>query len=295
MKPPHDFGGGRFWDPQALRAARHAAIAAHFDDGAHAPPIIPPGAPWGWPQARALFFRGLRPRSVRGLVPFAMDFMGGAREPQIMAVRLGAGDFGDLFAGEVGRESPVPELLFAFDFAFGLGRWGLQEAAVIELERPHQLGQRVRIMREEHTVIIHVDWERPSVGQESGGQESEVGEQLFPFIKLGAGEQTAAIIEPVAPGEGTLGVRKPGVGRGVELPACADLIALPAAHGGADFGGGTAWASWLASAQRRTWARSSLQACRRRASAAAKLYGHGGAQASRLMSRSVTASGHAAA
>jgi hypothetical protein len=37
-------------------------------------------------------------------------------------VRIGDFDCSDLLAGEVGGESSLPELMFAFDFAFGLGR-----------------------------------------------------------------------------------------------------------------------------------------------------------------------------
>ena len=92
-------------------------------------------------------------------------------------------------------------------------------------------------MREKDTVVIDVDLERTSVGQESGGEEVEVGEEEFALIKLGAGEQAAAIIEQVEHGAGKLGVGKPAVGRGVELPEFADLSALPAAHGGQNFFG----------------------------------------------------------
>ena len=78
------------------------------------------------------------------------------------------------------------------------------------------------------------------MGQESGGQEVKVGEQEFALIKLRASEQAAAIIQHVEHGEGVLGVRKPTMGRGVELPEFADLRALPAAHGSRTFWGGTA-------------------------------------------------------
>ena len=94
----------------------------------------------GWAQHGTFFFLGLVPRALRGLVQFAMDFVGAAMESQVVDVRIGAGDFGDLLAGEGGGESSLPELMFAFDFAFGLGRGGIQEADVIELERPSQLG-----------------------------------------------------------------------------------------------------------------------------------------------------------
>ena len=51
-----------------------------------------------------------------------MNFTGVAMRPEIVDMRIGDFDFGDPFAGEVGGESPLPELMFAFDFAFGLGR-----------------------------------------------------------------------------------------------------------------------------------------------------------------------------
>ena len=90
------------------------------------------------------------------------------------------------------------------------------------------------IVREKEAVVIDVEPERASVRQESGGQEVEVGEQEFALVTFRAGEQAAAIIEHVEHGEGEPGVRKPAVGRGVELPEFADLRALPAAHGGQD-------------------------------------------------------------
>jgi hypothetical protein len=50
-----------------LRANGYAAIAADFDEGAHAPDIIPPRATWGWPPDGAFFFSGLVPGPLRGL------------------------------------------------------------------------------------------------------------------------------------------------------------------------------------------------------------------------------------
>ena len=161
---------------------------------------------------------------------FAMDFVSIAMEPQSVDVGVGGFNLGDLFAGEIGWESTLPELVFAFDLSFGLRRRGIKEADVVELERPTQLGEGVGIVREKDTVVIDVDLERTSVGQESDGQKVEVGEQQFTLVKFGAGEEAAAIIEHVEHGKGELGVGKPAVGRGVELPEFADLSALPAAH-----------------------------------------------------------------
>lgn len=184
VEAKHYFGFGRFFDSQALCADRHAAIAAYFDDGSDAPHIIPPRATRGRPQDGAFFFTGLIPRPLRGLAQLAMDFMFVTMRPQGVDLRIGDFDFGDLFAGEVGRESALPVLVGAFNFAFCLGRGGIEKTDVVELECPAQLGQGVGIVREEDAMVIHVDLERASVCQESSGQEVEVGKQEFALINL---------------------------------------------------------------------------------------------------------------
>jgi hypothetical protein len=65
-----------------------------------------------------------------------MDVMGVAMGPQVVDLRIGEGDFGDLFTGEVGEQTPLPELMFAFDFALGLRPGSIEETEVIELECP---------------------------------------------------------------------------------------------------------------------------------------------------------------
>ena len=235
MEAKDHLGLGWFFEAEALGADRHAPIAADLDHGAHAPHIVPPRATGCGPQDGAFFFAGLIPGPLRRLTQFAMDFRGIAMRPQGVDLRIGRGDLGNLFAGEVGGQAALPVLMGAFDFAFGLGRGSLQETDVIKLERPAQLGQGVRIVGEKDTVVIHVDAERAPVSQKSGGQKVEIGEEEFTFINLGAGEQAAAIIQHVEHGEGKLGVREPAMGRGVQLPEFADLRAWPAAHGGQNF------------------------------------------------------------
>ena len=166
-----------------------------------------------------------------------MNFMGVVMRPQDVEVPVGDFDFGDFFTGEVGREAALPELVGAFDFAFGLRRGGIAQADVVELERPAQLGQRVRIVREKEAVIIDVKLQWAAVRQKSGGQKIKVGKQEFALVELGAGEKAAAVIQPIEHGEGDFGLREPAVRRGVELPEFADLRALPAAHRGQNFFG----------------------------------------------------------
>ena len=108
VEAKHHFSLRWFFDPQPLRTDRHAAIAADFDEGAHAPHIVPPRASGRGPQDGAFFFFGLGPGLLRGLAQFAMDFLGVAMRPQGVDLGIGHMYFGDLFAGEVGGEPPLP-------------------------------------------------------------------------------------------------------------------------------------------------------------------------------------------
>jgi hypothetical protein len=57
---------------------------------------------------------------LRRLAQFAMHFLGVAMRSQSVDLRMGEGDLSNLFAGEVGGQPSLPELMFAFDFAFGI-------------------------------------------------------------------------------------------------------------------------------------------------------------------------------
>ena len=232
-----DRGAGRFFNSQALRADWHTGIRADFESCAHAPDVIPPGA-WGSrAQGGTFFLPGLIPCAQRSLAQFAVNFLGVAMGSERIDVGIGRFDFPDVFAGKEGGQASLPELVFAFDLAFGLGRWGVAQADVVEFESPAQLGKRVGVVGEKDAVIIDVELQGPSVGAESGGQEIEIGKQQFAFVNFGTGEQAAAIIDHVEHGKGLLGVGKPAVGRGIQLPEFADAVPLPAAHGGANFYG----------------------------------------------------------
>ena len=162
-------GARWFFEAQPLRADGHAAIGADLDESAPTPDIVPPKAAWRGPQHRTVFFPGLIPGPLRRLPQFPVDFLRSAMVPEGVDMRFGHFDFGDLFAGEVGGQSPLPELMFPFDFALGLRRGGIAQADVVELERPAQLGQGVGIVGEKDAVVIHVELERASVRPESGG------------------------------------------------------------------------------------------------------------------------------
>ena len=230
METEDDFGFGGFFHAQPLGSDGQAAIAADFYIGAHAPDIGPPrtagcGAPDG-----TFFFSGLIPGPLRCLAQFTMDFMSIAMRTEGVDLRVGHLDFQNLFAGEAGRQPPLPVWMLALDFALGLGRGRVAQADGVELERPAQLSQSVWIVREKEAVIIHVKLQRAAVRQESGGQKIKAGKQKLALVKLGAGQEAAAIIKQVEHGESDFGMREPAVRRGVELPGFADLGPLPAAH-----------------------------------------------------------------
>ena len=237
MEAENDFGTVGIFQADALGSDGNATVGADLEAGADAPNIRPPRALGCGSQHGTFFFFGQLPGALWGLLKFAMGFQGVMVQAQSVDVGVGVVQFGDRFAGKIGREAPLPELVFAFDFAFGLRGWGIKEANVVELESRAQLGEGVGSVREKEGVIIDVELEWAAIGEEGGGEEIEVGQEEFAFIDFGAGENAAAIVEHVEHGisDGRLG--EPAMGGGVELPDFADLGTLPAAHRGGWFSG----------------------------------------------------------
>ena len=141
--------------------------------------------------------------------------VGVAVESQSLDVRVGDLDLGDVLAGETEWQSALPELVFMLDFAFGLGCWSIKDTNVLELERGTELGERIGIVREKDGVIIDVHLQRPSVAQESGGKEIEVGEQEFWAIDFGIDEHAATIVEHIKHGKVQQAWGEPAMGRSV--------------------------------------------------------------------------------
>ena len=181
MEAKHDFGLGWFFNPQALRADGDAPVVADLDECAHAPEIIPPRTARGRAQDGAFFFFGGVPGAERGLAQLARDFMGVMVGAPGVDGWVGFMDLRDFFTGKAGGQAALPERVFAFDFAFGLGRGGVAQADFVELERPAQLGQRVGIVCEKNAVIIDVELEGAAVGEKGGEQNVKAagGESEF--------------------------------------------------------------------------------------------------------------------
>src|ERR1039458_7460049 len=129
-----DYLGARgAFDVQALGADGHAAVGADLESRADTPNIRPPRAARGGAQDGPLFLLGEFPGLFGGHAQFAMGFVDVAMETQSVDVWVGGFDLGNLFAGKIGREPTLPELVLALDFALGLRRWGIKEADVVEL------------------------------------------------------------------------------------------------------------------------------------------------------------------
>lgn len=232
MEAQKHLGAWRTLHAEALGADGNAPIGAHLEGRADAPNIRPPRARRGWAQDGPFFFLGQIPGLLWGQTQFAMGFVNVAMEAQRVDVGIGGFDLGNVFAGEIGGKAPLPKLMLALDFPFGLRRWSIKEAAVVELERPAELGQRVGMLREKHGVIIDVDLQRPSVAQERGGEEIEVGQEEFAAIEFGTDEHAAAIVEHIEHGKVQRALGKPAMGRSVQLPEFANLGTLPPPHRG---------------------------------------------------------------
>ncbi len=128
MQAEADFGAGRSFDPQALGADGDASVVTHAEEGALAPDLRPPRTRRDRTQDGAFFFQRRGPRLLRGRPQFALDFLGVVRVAQRVDGLVGFGEFGDFFAGEVGGPPPLPERVFPFDLALGLGRGGVAQA-----------------------------------------------------------------------------------------------------------------------------------------------------------------------
>ena len=122
MEAQNDPGAWRTFDPQTLAADGNAAIGADLQGGANTPNIGPPGARGGWAQDRPFFFPGELPGFLGSPAQLAVRFVDVAMEAQSVDRSVGHFDLGDVFTGEIGRESALPEWVFALDLAFGLGR-----------------------------------------------------------------------------------------------------------------------------------------------------------------------------
>ena len=226
-----DLGTGWGVNGLALGADRDFAIVADADAGLLAPDVRPPRTLRGGADDGAFFGEGLLVGGIRGLPEFAVGFMlVGVRE-ELVEQLVGAGEFDDVLGGQEWYQPFLPVVVAAFDFAFGLGRWGVAELDAIEVEGLTELGEGVGVVGVEEGVVVHIEGQWEAVDLKDAGEEVEVGEEGFGGIKARASVEAGGVVEDFQEDLFVGVTGQPGMGRGVVLPERAVVAGLPAFDG----------------------------------------------------------------
>ena len=151
-----DLGAGWGIDGQALGADRDFAVVTDPDGDLLAPNKGPPRTSWDWPQDGAFVGDGLLPGGVGGGAQFTVDFVCVDMWQELIQQLVGPVEFQDAIRRQQGRETFLPVIVAAFDFAFGLGRWGIAQGDAIEVQGGPKLGEGIGRLGEEKGMIIHI-------------------------------------------------------------------------------------------------------------------------------------------
>jgi len=99
---------------------------------------------------------GLLACGVRGGAQLAVDFMLVDVGQELIEEAVGPFEFQDIICGQEGRQAFLPEVVAAFDFAFGLRGGSIAQGHAIEVEGGAQLGQGVGVVGVEEGMVVHV-------------------------------------------------------------------------------------------------------------------------------------------
>jgi hypothetical protein len=176
------------------------AVVPDADAGWLTPDIGPPRTGRDGTQNGAFFGAGLLLGLARSLAEFAMAFM-----------LVGPDEFADAVGGQQGHEAFLPVVVAAFDFALGLGRWGMEPFDAVEVEGRAEWGEGVGVVGVEEGVKVHRQGQRQAVGLEDAGEEIEVGQAGFAGIEACAGVEAGGVVEDVEQGLLVGAVWPPGV------------------------------------------------------------------------------------
>ena len=226
-----DRGAGWRGDGLALRADGDFAVVTDADAGLLAPDVGPPRAVGIGPEDGTFFGEGLLVGGVGCLAEFAVDFVLVGVGDELVEQVVGSDQFHDVVGGQEGHESFLPVVMAAFDFAFGLGRWGVAELDAVEVEGRAELGEGIGVVGVEEGVEVHIEGQGQAVGLEGAGEKVEVGQQGFRGVEACAGVQARGIVEDFQEDMFVGIAGQEGVGRGVVLPEGAVVAGLPAFDG----------------------------------------------------------------
>ena len=164
-----DFGTWRGVHGQALGADGDFAVIADTDAGLLAPDVGPPGAGWGGTEDGTVFSQSQGASGVWGDAQFAMDFVVVGVEEELVEQVVGSFDLEDVIGGQERGQAFLPVVMAAFDFAFGLGCWGEAQGDAIEVQSGSELGESIRDLGEEEGVVIDIEGQGQTGGQEDTG------------------------------------------------------------------------------------------------------------------------------
>ena len=225
--------GGAGWGVNGLALGPDGdfAVVADADAGLLAPDVGPPRALGSGTDDRAVFGEGLLVGGVGCLAEFAVDFVLVGVGDELVEQLVGPDQFNDLVSGQEGDQAFLPVVVAAFDFAFGLGRGRIKELDAVAVEGRPQLGEGVGVVGVEEGVEVHIQGQGQAVGLEDAGQEVEVGQEGFAWVKPCAGVEPGGIVEDFQQDlfVGTAG--QPGVRGGIVLPEGTVIAGLPAFDG----------------------------------------------------------------
>ena len=229
MEATGDGGAAGAFDAEALGADGDPLIGADFGLGTLAPDVGPPRAVWSGAEDGALLRESKVPGGLRGGAQFAVEFFLVVVKAEFFEQKIGLGQRGDVLCGEEWREAFLPEVVGAFDLAFGLRSGRVAQGDFVEAQGGAELSESVGRAGKEEGMIVDVEGEREAVGAEGAGEEVEMGVEVFAFVEAGTRDDSAVVVDDFEEGRLALLAVEPAVGRSVILPELADVLDLPAA------------------------------------------------------------------
>lgn len=223
-----DAGSRGSIDGKAQGTDGDGAVVGDAKCGTLAPNEGPPGAGGSGADDEMVFCEGGGPCGVGSGADFAVELVLVGVGEQGLEKDVGGSDGGDGIGGEDRRETFLPVVVTALDFALCLGSGRVAEADAVEGKRGPKLRQRVGGVSEKEGVIIDVKGQRKTVGEKGGGQEIQVRQKRFGRIKAGCIEP-GGVVENIEQDLFFRAAGEEGMRGGIVLPKCAEIADLPAA------------------------------------------------------------------
>ena len=225
--------GGTWWglNGLALGADGDFAVVADADAGLLAPDKGPPRAIRDGAQDGTFCGLGLGLGRLWGGAQFAVDFVLVGVDQELVEQPVGAIEFVDVIGGQERRETFLPVIMAALDFAFGLGRWGIEQFDAVEVKRLAEPSEGIGVVGVEEGVEVDIEGQWQTVVFEDAGQEIKMGQQGFGGIEARSDIEAGGVIQEVEEGLFVGVAGQPGMRAGVVLPERAQIPGLPAFDG----------------------------------------------------------------